>query len=182
MWFGGGDGGIDVVDIEGDMGEADVARPGFDMAAVGRADILNEFQRVPRPLQIGDDHVGAVDAGHLRDDLRIARRVGGNAETQRGAEEGDRPVEIGHREAGVVGREHIEVGHRSLLQKNQSPKSIAFSTGSPRAKRSRFAATKSQRRSTICVVQAEICGAITTLSSSWNGWSAGLGERSSAVG
>src|SRR5215471_2256200 len=52
-----------------------------------------------------------------------------------------------------------------------------FSSFSPRAKRSRLAATTLQRRSAVASVLLELCGVISTLGSSWKGRCDGLVAR-----
>ena len=57
-----------------------------------------------------------------------------------------------------------------------------FSIVSPRAKRSRLAATTLQRRSAVASVLLELCGVISTLGSSWNGRRDGLRSGSAGLG
>ena len=60
--------------------------------------------------------------------------------------------------------------------------STMFSSFSPRAKRSRLAATTLQRRSAVASLELELCGVISTLGSSWNGRRDGLRSGSAGVG
>src|SRR5215510_5500582 len=57
-----------------------------------------------------------------------------------------------------------------------------FSSFSPRAKRSRLAATALHLRSAVASVLLELCGVISTLGSSWNGRREGLRSGSAWVG
>src|SRR5215831_13292681 len=57
-----------------------------------------------------------------------------------------------------------------------------LSSFSPRAKRSRLAATALQRRSAVASVLLELCGVIRTFGNSWNGRRDGRRSGSSAVG
>jgi D-3-phosphoglycerate dehydrogenase len=57
-----------------------------------------------------------------------------------------------------------------------------FSSASPRAKRSRLAATAFQHRSAVASEELEQCGVISTFGSSWNGRRDGLRSGSAEVG
>src|SRR5262249_3383306 len=57
-----------------------------------------------------------------------------------------------------------------------------FSSFSPRAKRSRLAATTLQRRSAVASVLLELCGVINTFDNSWNGRRDGRRSGSAWVG
>jgi hypothetical protein len=57
-----------------------------------------------------------------------------------------------------------------------------FSSFSPRAKRSRLAATTLQRRSAVASVLLELCGVISTFGNLWNGRRDGLRSGSAGVG
>ncbi len=76
MLIGCSNRGVDVVDIIGQVSEACVAGPALDMSAVGRSQILYELDPVAGALDKGDLHFRIGDAGHLLDDLGVARRAG----------------------------------------------------------------------------------------------------------
>ena len=73
---GCGNRGVDVVDIIGQVSEARVARSTLDTSAVSWSQILNELDPMAGALDKGDFHFRTGDAGHLLDDLRVARRAG----------------------------------------------------------------------------------------------------------
>ena len=74
--MGCGNRGVDVVDIIGQVSEAYVAGSALDTSAVSRSQILYELDPVAGALDEGDFHFRTGDAGHLLDDLRVARRAG----------------------------------------------------------------------------------------------------------
>ena len=74
--MGCGNRGVDVVDIIGQVSEAHVAGSALDASAVSRSQILNELDPMAGALDKGDFHFRTGDAGHLLDDLWVARCAG----------------------------------------------------------------------------------------------------------
>ena len=76
MLMGCGNCGVDVVDIIGQVSEAHVAGSALDTSTFSRSQILDELDPMAGALDKGDLHFRTGDAGHLLDDLWVARRAG----------------------------------------------------------------------------------------------------------
>jgi hypothetical protein len=98
------DDGFDVTDIEGDMRKPDIAGPCVHGDPIGGSAVLDQFDGVVGPVEIGDLDFGAINSGYRSDGCRVAPGPRRQGEAQPVLEEGDRPAEVGDREARMVGR------------------------------------------------------------------------------